>query len=222
MPMSSPDRKVLVWDLSTRLFHWLVVLLVAGAYATSRMNTTDWHALMGEALLVLLLFRVLLGFFGSETARFGNFLAPPRVALQHLAHMFRREPDHQPGHNPAGGWMVILLLALLSGEVLSGIYVNNDVADAGPLTELVPAPVANAITTLHTIFWDAILASVGLHILAILTYAVVKRQDLVLPMITGRKHLPNNVKQPHVIGRARAAFLFGCSVVAAAALSRFI
>ena len=123
----------------TRLFHWLVVALVAAAYATSKLNWMDWHARAGEALLALVLFRLLWGFFGSETARFSSFLAPPRVAAAASAHVFRREPDHQVGHNPAGGWMVLLLLALLLGETLSGLYVANDVADEGPLTEWVPA-----------------------------------------------------------------------------------
>ena len=76
---------------------------------------------------------------GSETARFARFLASPRVAARHLARLFRREPDEQVGHNPAGGWMVLLLLALLLGETLTGIVVNNDVADEGPLTEMMPA-----------------------------------------------------------------------------------
>jgi cytochrome b len=220
--MSSTDRKVLVWDAPTRLVHWLVVALVVVAYATWRLNWMDWHAWAGDVLLTLLLFRVLLGFLGSETSRFTHFLAPPRVALRQLAHMFRREPDRQAGHNPAGGWMVLLLLVLLVGEVLTGLYVANDVADVGPFTALVSAPIANAVTALHLIFWDAILAAVGLHLLAILVYTVAKRHNLVLPMITGRKTLPYSVPQPRMVGRARAILLLGCSALAAAALANFL
>jgi cytochrome b len=130
--MSSTDRKVLVWDAPTRLFHWLVVALVVVAYATWRLNWLDWHASIGDVLLTLVLFRLLWGFFGSETTRFSRFLASPRAAARHLARVLRREPDHQVGHNPAGGWMALLLLALLLGETLSGLYVANDVADDGP------------------------------------------------------------------------------------------
>lgn len=220
--MSSTDRKVFVWDAPTRLFHWLVVALVVAAYATWRLNWMDWHAWAGDALLTLLLFRLLWGFFGSETTRFSRFLVAPRVAARQLAHVLRRESDHQVGHNPAGGWMVLLLLALLLGETLTGLYVANDVADAGPLTELVPAPIANAITTLHLIFWDALLAAVTLHVLAILVYAVAKRQNLLLPMITGWKTLPESVPRPRMAGHARAVFLFGCSALAAAALANFL
>ncbi|MGA8689328.1 MAG: cytochrome b/b6 domain-containing protein [Methyloceanibacter sp.] len=220
--MSSTDRKILVWDAPTRLFHWLIVALVVAAYATWRLNWMDWHAQAGNALLTLVLFRLLWGFFGSETTRFSRFLTSPRVALRHLAHMLRREPDRQAGHNPAGGWMVLILLALLLGEALTGLYVANDVADVGPFTASVPAPIANAITSLHLIFWDALLAAVALHVLAVLVYAVAKRHNLVLPMITGWKTLPDSVPQPRMVGPARVILLLSCSVLAAAALANFL
>lgn len=199
-PAAQPDRPALrpvrVWDLPTRLFHWLVVLLVAAAYASEELNWMDWHARIGEALLALVIFRLLWGCFGSATSRFRNFVAGPRAALRHLRHVLRREPDLQVGHNPAGGWMVLLLIALLLGETLSGLYVNNDVADDGPFTEWVPAAVANAITALHSILWYALLAAVALHVLAIVLYAVAKGHDLLRPMLTGRKQLPPRIAAP--------------------------
>jgi cytochrome b len=215
-------REVLVWDAATRLFHWAVAALVVAAYVTWRLNWMDWHARAGYAVLGAVLFRILLGFLGSETTRFTRFLAPPRAALRHLSRGFRREPDIQAGHNPAGGWMVVLLLLLLLGETLSGLYVANDVADEGPLTELVPAPLANAITALHSILWDALLAAVLLHLVAIFIYAAVKGHNLVLPMITGRKNLPATVPQPRMASCTRALLLLGCSALATAALIRFL
>jgi cytochrome b len=215
-------RKIVIWDAPTRLFHWLTAALVAAAYATWRLNWMDWHARAGYALLALVVFRLLWGIFGSETARFARFLASPRLAAQHLARLFRREPDRQAGHNPAGGWMVVALLSLLLGETLSGIYVNNDVADEGPLTELVPVSIANLITALHDIFWQALLAAVALHVLAIFVYWAVKRQNLVLPMITGRKTLPPGVRPPSLAGASRALFLLGGSVLIAAALVNYL
>lgn len=215
-------RKVLVWDLPTRLFHWLAAGLVAAAYASWRLNWMDWHAWIGDALLCLLLFRLLWGFLGSETARFGRFLAGPPSVARHLARAFRREPDRQVGHNPAGGWMVVLLLALLLGEALSGLYVGNDVADEGPLTERVPAAIANLITGLHSLLWQLLLAAVALHVLAILVYGVAKRHNLLAPMVTGRKRLPASVAKPVMAGPARALLLLGCSALAAAALINFL
>ncbi|OUL71241.1 cytochrome b/b6 domain-containing protein, partial [Paraburkholderia hospita] len=86
-------RPVLVWDAPVRLFHWLVVALVTAAYVTLKLNWIDWHVRVGESLLALVIFRLLWGFLGSETARFRSFVASPAAALRHLRHLFRREPD---------------------------------------------------------------------------------------------------------------------------------
>ena len=215
-------QKIVVWDVPTRLFHWLTVMLVAAAYATWRLNWMDWHAYAGYALLAFVVFRLLWGFFGSETARFARFLAAPRRAAGHLAQLLRREPDRQVGHNPAGGWMVLLLLALLLAETLTGIYINNDIADVGPFTELAPAPVANFISTLHDVFWQALLVAVILHVLAVVLYWAAKRQNLLLPMITGCKVLPPGVRPPAQAGALRALLFLGCGTLAAAALAKFL
>jgi cytochrome b len=215
-------RIVRVWDAPIRLFHWLAVVLVAAAYATWRLDWMDWHATVGEALLALLFFRLLWGFFGSETARFSSFLATPGRALRHLARALRREPDRQIGHNPAGGWMVLLMLALMLGETLTGLFINNDIADQGPLTDITPAPVADAISALHALLWDALLAAIVLHVLAILVYALAKGQNLVLPMITGNKVLPESMPQPRLAGLLRAALILACSGLAAALLVGFL
>jgi cytochrome b len=222
-PQARPGRRsVKVWDLPTRLFHWLVVMLVAAAYVTVRLNWMDWHVRIGETLLTLVLFRLLWGCFGSETARFSSFLSSPAAAWRHLRHVLRREPDLQAGHNPAGGWMVVALLALLLGETLSGIYLNNDIANAGPLTEWVPASIANAITALHEILWDALLAAVALHLLAIALYAVAKGHNLLTPMLTGRKHLPARVPAPRLAPTMLALFLLIVGAAATALLATYL
>jgi cytochrome b len=220
--MSARLRRVRVWDVPTRLFHWAVVILVVAAYVTWQLNWMDWHTRCGYAVLALALFRILWGLFGSETARFTRFLAAPRLAAHHLLHAFHREPDRQAGHNAAGGWMVLLFVLLLLGEALSGLYVANDVADEGPLTELTPAPIADAITALHSILWDALLAAVAVHLLAIVVYAAAKGHKLVRPMITGWKLLPADVRPPRMAGPVRAAILLGCSALATAILAKFL
>ena len=214
--MGSAPRIVLVWDIFIRVFHWLIVALVVAAYATWRLNWMVWHGWVGDAVLTLLLFRLSWGFFGSETARFRGFLSSPRTVLQHLKHSLQREPDHQVGHNPAGGWMVLILLALLLVETLSGLYVANDIADEGPMTEMVPAWAANAIASSHAIVWDALLAAIVLHVLAIAGFAAIKGQNLLRPMITGTKVLPASVAEPRAGSPALAALLLlGCGMVAA-------
>jgi cytochrome b len=220
---SGAERPVLVWDLPIRLFHWLALALVAAAYLTWRLNWMDWHAWVGDTLLALLLFRLLWGFFGSETARFSGFVASPRRAAQHLAHILRRDRDLQAGHNPVGGWMVVLLLALLLGQALTGLYVDNDVANEGPLTELSSARTANMMTALHdTLLWNALLAAATLHVLTILFYELVMRHNLLLPMITGRKMLPDSVTAPRMARPTRALVFLACAAAAAAALANYL
>jgi cytochrome b len=215
-------RRVLVWDLPTRLFHWLLVALLVAAYVTMRLNWMDWHVRAGEAVLALVLFRIAWGFVGCETARFTRFLASPPAAARHLCRLFRREPDEQLGHNPAGGWMVLILLLLLFGETLTGIVDNNDVADVGPLTEIMPAWVANLVTSLHALLWDALLAAIALHVAAIVTYAIAKRQNLLGPMFTGRKRLPREVRPPRLAGPALAVMVMSGSAAAAALLALYL
>jgi cytochrome b len=212
-------RRVAVWDGPTRLFHWLVVALVAACYVTFRLNWMDWHTWAGEAVLALLLFRLLWGVFGSDTARFSHFLAAPTAAIRHLAHLPRREPDIGVGHNPAGGWMVLVMIVLLLCQTLTGLYENNDIADEGPFTELVPTGIANLISALHKILWNVLLAMIVLHVLAIVTYAVVKRQNLLNPMVTGCKRLPEEIPAPRIAGWGRAALLLSTSVAIAAAMA---
>jgi cytochrome b len=212
--MGSAPRPVLVWDAPIRVFHWLIVALVAAAYATWRLNWMIWHGWIGDAILALVLFRLSWGFFGGETARFSHFLASPRAAVRHLRSALRREPDRQVGHNPAGGWMILLLLALLLAETLTGLYIANDVADVGPLTEIVPAWAADAIESSHAILWDVLLAAIVLHVLAIAVFAAVKGQNLLRPMITGTKVLPASVVAPRTRSPALAVLLLLGSAVA--------
>lgn len=219
--MSNSARVVRVWDAPVRLFHWLIVALVAAAYATWRLNWMEWHGWIGDLVLALVVFRLLWGFLGSETARFSQFLTSPRIVFEHLKYTFLREPDRQVGHNPAGSWMVVFLLALLLAETLTGIYVANDIADVGPLTAIVPAAVADAIDASHAILWHVLLAAIVVHVLAIAGYAAIKGQDLVLPLITGTKALPEPVIPPRMASPARAAVLFACAAVAAIAIAWF-
>ena len=215
-------KLIVVWDVPTRLFHWLTVILFVATYVTWRLDWMFWHAYAGIAVLAVVVFRLLWGFFGSETALFARFLAAPRLALRQLANLFRREPDRWIGHNPAGGWMVVLLLGLLLFEALTGIYIDNDMADVGPLTSVTPASVADLISTLHQVLWQALLAASVAHIFAVAVYWVAKRQNLVLPMITGCKAMPLGVRQPAQAGALRALVSLGCGILIAAAVAKFL
>ncbi|WP_241023341.1 cytochrome b/b6 domain-containing protein [Paraburkholderia sp. Ac-20340] len=215
-------RRVRVWDLPTRLFHWLTVGLVALAWLSQRMNWMQLHVRAGETLLALVLFRLMWGCCGSETARFTRFLATPAAAWRHLRQLGRREPDVQVGHNAAGGWMVMLLLALLFAETLSGLYVNNDIADEGPLSEIVPAAIANMISAIHAYGWDVLAAAVVLHVCAIGLYALLKGHNLVGPMVTGIKPLPVTSRAPRRTSLWLAVLLMGFAALVTALLAFYL
>ena len=209
-------RRVRVWDLPVRLFHWATAALVAVLWASERWNWMGLRVAAGTALLALVLFRVLWGLAGSETARFARFLRGPRAAWRHLREVAAGAPDHAVGHNQAGGWMVVALLALLGTECLIGVFVNNDVADVGPFTNIAPAWVMNLATDLHWWLFQALIAAVALHLAAIALYAA-RGQNLVGPMLTGRKRLPADVPAPRMAGLGRAAVL--AALAAAVALA---
>lgn len=187
-----------VWDLPTRLFHWAVVILIAISYVTIQLDQIQYHLLSGYAMLTLLLFRFAWGFVGSDTSRFGRFLKSPVAAFRHLAQFRKREPDDEIGHNAAGGWMVLLLLALLAFQVGTGLFSNDDVVTQGPLAHFVGKATSDRITGLHGLSFNVLLGLMALHVLAVLAYAVIKRHNLLRPMITGRKRLPGNTRQPRM------------------------
>ncbi|HEY8611055.1 MAG TPA: cytochrome b/b6 domain-containing protein [Roseomonas sp.] len=189
--MAESDRvRVKVWDGWIRLVHWGVAALVGFSWWCAENGRMDWHILSGEVILALLLFRLAWGFVGSDTARFSWFLRSPVEGLRHLRHLGRREPDTEIGHNAAGGWMVLALLAVLLVQATSGLFTDDGILSRGPLARTVSPALADAARSIHLFTFNLILVAIALHILAVLAYAVLKRQDLVRPMVTGFKRLP--------------------------------
>jgi cytochrome b len=203
-----------VWDAPTRLFHWAIVILLGLSWLTESRGWMELHFLSGYSVIALLLFRVSWGFVGSETARFSHFIRGPIAALRHLAHLHRREPDTAIGHNAAGGWMVLAMLALLAMQVATGLCANDDAVTEGPLFKYVGKDRSDWLSHIHAVNFKVIQVAVLLHIVAILIYLGLKRHDLVRPMITGRKHLPEALQPPRLASPLRAVVLFAVAAVA--------
>ncbi len=189
------SRMIKVWDVPTRLFHWTMVPVFAGLWFTAEQggDWMEWHLRLGMLMLVLVLFRVLWGLCGSQTARFGNFLAGPARIRAYLAGQL--PVTAQPGHNPLGGWMVLaLLLALLlqAGMGLFAADVNSYLYD-GPLKVLIDGELAEQVTGWHKDWFDVLLLLAALHVLAVAFYKVGRNTDLVRPMLSGMKALPGEV-----------------------------
>ena len=185
-----------IWDLPTRLFHWTLVLLILTSWLTAQMDWMRLHVLSGLSILTLLLFRLIWGFIGSDTARFARFLQSPLAAIHHLLSIHRREPDTEVGHNAAGGWMVLVMLAILFVQVGTGLCANDDVLTEGPLARFVGKERSDWLTHIHDLNFILIEIVVALHVLAIVTYRVLKGHNLLLPMITGKKRLPGATPAP--------------------------
>ena len=211
--MSGIRLSMRVWDLPIRLFHWAVVALLAIAYVSELEFWMQVHFVSGYALLSLLLFRLVWGFVGSDTARFRKFLVSPVQGLLHLARFPRREEDRQIGHNAAGGWMVLLLLALLAAETISGLFGRDDEVSEGPLAHRLTEHGSALSLAVHALCWNLILAAVALHLLAILAYRVVKGHDLLRPMITGKKRLPAATRPPRMASPLLALLVLACAAV---------
>jgi cytochrome b len=200
-----------VWDAPTRLFHWSIVLLVPLSFVSAEADWMRMHLVSGYIVLALLLFRLVWGFVGSETARFRQFLVSPVKGLRHLRTIRQPTPDTQIGHNEAGGWMVLIMLLLLGVQAVSGLFNTEEYgkayAAAGPLVNYVGKQTASLAGAVHAINFNLLAAVIVLHILAIGAYARLKQHDLVRPMITGVKRLPAATRQPCLVGPRRAALV---------------
>lgn len=145
------------------------------------------HYVCGMATLALLLFRIGWGFLGSTTARFGHFVRGPKAGIGYLREVARGGHPLHAGHNPAGGWMVLAFLALILAQAVLGLFANNEFDFEGPFAGLVSGKRSDLLTRVHVFLFDAILACIWLHLCAIFFYRLVRRDDLIRPMFSGRK-----------------------------------
>ena len=179
---------VRVWDIPTRLFHWSVVVLLCVSWFSADQGYMRVHLASGLTLLALLLFRIAWGLVGSTTARFSNFLQPPRRVMGYLKGLAGGDRIFYAGHNPAGGLMVLALIVVLLAQVTTGLFANDGVRFSGPLALLVSEETSSLITGIHGLIFDVILILVWCHMVAVGFYLLVKGDNLVWPMVTGKKH----------------------------------
>jgi cytochrome b len=180
----------LVWDLPVRVTHWLLVLAVVGAWTTNKLGPSwfTWHLVCGCTVLVLVSFRLIWGFVGTRYARFSSFLRGPRTVLAYLRGHASGVPLPDPiGHNPLGGLSVLVLLTLLLAQALTGLFSNDDIANAGPFYGWVSEARSGQLTSVHHRVFLLLEIFIGLHLLAVLFYTFIKRVRLIAPMISGYK-----------------------------------
>lgn len=206
-----------VWDLPTRLFHWALVVLVAVNLYTGNVGGVaemDWHMRSGYAILALLLFRIAWGFAGSTHSRFASFVRGPRAVLAYARGLVRGGLPPSVGHNPMGGWSVLALLFCLLLQGATGLFADDAILTRGPLADTVSDPVGRLLTAIHTVNAKLLYALIGLHLAAILFHQLVKRENLVRAMVTGRARVAGG---PAAAGRWASPLLALVLLAAAAA-----
>lgn len=176
------SQKILLWDWPIRIFHWSLVAAVALAVVSVKIggNWMVWHGRAGLLVLALLVFRLLWGVLGTPYARFAQFAPTPGRVLAYL-----RGQWQGIGHSPLGALAVFALLGLLALQVASGLFANDDIDFTGPWFHFVSQESSNWLTRWHHRIGDALLWLIGLHVLAIGFFQVVKKQNLLKPMLTG-------------------------------------
>ncbi|MCP5159122.1 MAG: cytochrome b/b6 domain-containing protein [Gammaproteobacteria bacterium] len=208
---------VTVWDLPTRLFHWILVALMLVQWWTAEQSSSmDYHIWGGYTVLTLVLFRLIWGFVGSDTVHFSDFVRGPGTALAYGKALLRGETPLYLGHNPMGGWSIIAMLVLLLIQAGTGLFANDDIMVEGPLYAWVSKDTSDWLTSVHHFNFNLLLAVIAMHISAVLFYLLVKRENLIHPMLSGRKHLP-----PEQIDRAprMVSPWLGLAVLAIAAMA---
>jgi cytochrome b len=168
-------KRILVWDVPTRVFHWLLVLSFSGAFLTAESERyRDIHVVLGYTLLGLIAFRLLWGFFGTRYARFRSFLFKPVEIAAYFFSLLKGKPAHYAGHNPLGSVAIWLLLGLGIASGVTGVMVFEEIG-------------GDVLEELHEQVSNAMLAVVLLHIAGVLVSSVLHRENLVRSMISGFK-----------------------------------
>ena len=176
-----------VWDLPIRLFHWLLVLCIAGSLISVNLggNAIQWHAYFGYSVLTLLIFRVTWGFVGSTHARFASFIPTFGSILNYL----QGKSPHFLGHNPIGALSVFALLFALSVQVVTGLFVDDEIAFQGPFAKYVSNATVSFLSQIHEGNQVVIYTLITIHIAAIFYYRKFKGENLIKPMICGDKEI---------------------------------
>jgi len=179
-------KRYLIWDLPLRLFHWLFALTILGCWGTHELGSDyiDWHMRLGYVALALLLFRLIWGVVGTKHSQFRHFVCRPQAIVEYLRTNLPQQP---PGHNPLGSLMVIAMLGLVLLQVVSGLFVDDEIFTTGPYFNALGGEFDAVMNSIHHNAFNFISIAILLHVVAIIYYQRVKQKNLTKPMITGYK-----------------------------------
>lgn len=180
MQRSSSPRHVL-WDIPTRVFHWLIVVCLPLSWWSAEEEYYDVHEWTGYTVLVLVVVRIAWGIVGSRHSRFSDFVVGPTRVREYL----NGQCAKSAGHNPLGGWSVLAMVLLLLLQAISGLFNSDDVLFSGPLYYWADTGFRDAMGVVHEAAFNGLLAFISLHIIAVLFYRFRRGENLVQSMIRG-------------------------------------
>jgi len=214
------NEKVYVWDIGIRLFHGFLIVLLLVSWWTGKEGGLylEYHFWSGYSILTLIVFRVIWGFVGSTTARFDYFIRSPRTVMYFFKDLLRREKYEGLSHNPAGSYMVVVLIVILFVQVMTGLFSDDEIFNEGPFRHYITSNLASELTNLHHIVFNIILVLVATHILAVMWHELVKGERLVWSMITGKKKLHQEPPNLFYASGRRIVISFILSVIIVLAL----
>jgi cytochrome b len=194
--MSEPLLPVRVWDLPTRLFHWVLAACVIFSIISAKIggDAMAWHFRSGYVVFTLLAFRLVWGVIGGHWSRFANFIYPPSTVLRYLRGQSRAGEHHDVGHSPLGAFSVFALLGVLALQVGTGLFADDEISNTGPLIRFVSGATSSLFTSWHKTWGQWLIVTlIVLHVAAIGFYLLRRRRNLLRPMILGDKPLPRGV-----------------------------
>ena len=182
------------WDLLQRLVHWCFPVLIVFAWWSAENGQMQWHAYAGYALLVLVLWRIVWGFVGSDHAKFKQFVVGVPSILSYL----KDARTERPGHNPLGGWSVVTMLGLLLVQTVSGLFNTDELLLQGPLTVFASDGLIEIASEVHETSWLGIQALVLLHIVVVCYHQWVKKDGLITQMGFGSRLTRVSSRRPRL------------------------
>jgi cytochrome b len=220
--IAGTPKIVVVWDIPTRIFHWLLVVFVLISFVTGNIggNAMQYHLWSGYMVLTVLLFRIVWGLIGGRESRFVKFVKGPAAVARYATTFLSNSATPYLGHNPLGGWSIIAMLLALLVQADTGLFANDDIITEGPLFDWVSKPTSDWLTQIHKLNQIVIIGLVCVHVLAILFYFFYKRENLITPMITGAKQWNSSEPRAAVGSTWKAALTAGLAALAVYLLVR--
>jgi cytochrome b len=185
-------QKALIWDIPTRLFHWLLAICIVAQWATAELadDLMNWHFYIGYFTLGLIIFRLVWGFIGPRHARFSQFLVSPTKSWHYFKNLLLRKEKSYPGHNPVGGLIVPVVIIVIGIQAISGLFATDDVLHSGPYMSSVGTDMQATLDWLHHKTFDLITVIIVVHLLALIWHKFVAKDHIIKAMLTGEKEAP--------------------------------